>query len=132
MTKHENWLKKLQLKEVEVHMGMFDFSINIVIGKYESVNEYVRFKLDDEYFDVADFDGGYGSRGKCIYRSGYRPIIWIPKYPTKPREYATLAHESLHAMYHVQRWANFELSDETEEVMTHGVAHIINVVLESK
>lgn len=112
-------------------MGMFDFGINVVVGDYKGLNEYVRFKLDDEEFDTANFDGGYGSRGKCLYRAGYRPIIWIPKKPTKPREIATLAHECLHAMYHVQRWANFNLDDSTEEVMTHGMAHIINEILEN-
>lgn len=130
--KYEKWLEKLGLKEIEVHMGMFDFSINVVIGSYKNLEEYARFKLHDNEFNLASTDSDYLPRGKCLYKGGYRPIIWIPKKPRTSREFATLAHESLHAMYHVHRWAGFTLSDETEEVMTHGMAHIIFSILNSK
>lgn len=131
-TKHQQWLKKLKLKEIKVHMGMFDYGINVVIGDYSGLEEYTRFKLDDDEFELAIFDKDYLPRGKCLYRGGYRPIIWIPRKPQTPREHATLAHESLHAMYHVARWAGFPLDDSTEEVMTHGMAHIINQILSAK
>ena len=92
MKKYDTWLKKIGLKEKHVHMGMFDFGINVVIGDYEGLTPYIQFKFDD-------------------------------------KEFNTDAFECLHTMYHVQRWAGFPLGDETEEVMAHGMAHIINAVL---
>lgn len=132
LSKHQMWLKRLGLKEIEVNMGMFDYSINVVIGDYAGLNEYVRFKLDDEEYDNAEYDKGFQPRGRCMYRPGFTPIIWIPRKPKTSREHATVAHESLHAMYHVVRWAGVPTDDSTEEVMTHGMAHIINTILSAK
>ena len=129
MKKYDTWLKKIGLKEKHVHMGMFDFGINVVIGDYEGLTPYIQFKFDDKDFNTDAFDMGYECRGKSVYRVGFCPVIWIPRIPKTAREHATLAHECLHTMYHVQRWAGFPLGDETEEVMAHGMAHIINAVL---
>jgi len=132
LSKHETWLKKLNLKEIPIHMGMFDFGINCVIGDYKGVDEYIQTKFDDPEFKASNFDQGYEPRGKCLYCPGYQPVIWIPRYPKTPREHATLAHESLHAMFHVVRWAAIPIDDSTEEVMTHGMAHIIHEIIKSK
>ena len=128
--KHETWVKKIGFKEVNINMGMFDYGINCAIGNHKNIDEYIRVKFDDP--EWKSDDGGYEARGKCFYRSGYMPVIWIPKYPKTTREYATLAHESLHAMFHVFRWASMPVNDSTEEVMTHGMSHIINEILKSK
>lgn len=127
--KHIAWLKKLGFQEILIDMGMFDFRIVAVIGKVESLNEYIQFKLEDPEFDAENGNRGYPPRGKCLYRTGFVPIIWIPKKPRTPREYATLAHECMHAMRHVMHWAGLNSNEETEEVETHGVSHIIDVIL---
>lgn len=125
---HKKWLDKLGFQETEIYMGMFDYSINFVVGKHDNLGTYVAFKLDDPDYEE---DLAYEPRGRCIYRSGYRPIIWIPRKPRTPREHVTLAHECLHAMWHVTRWAGIPLDDSTEEVITHGMAHIYTKALES-
>lgn len=130
--KHSVWLKKLGYKEVDIHMGTFDYKIVCVIGDYKNINEYIQYKFEDPDFNYLDHNRGYEPRGQCIYRTGYVPIIWIPRLPKTPREYATLAHESLHAMCHVFRWAGLSVTDETEEVLTHGMSHIITEILNSK
>lgn len=132
LVKYNSWLKKLGFKEVPVHMGMFDFTINVVIGDYKSLTPYIQYKFDDPHFNTEHFDGGYECCGKTVYAHGYCPVIWIPRIPKTAREHATLAHECLHAMYHVHRWAGFPLDDSTEEIVTHGMAHIINEVLKNK
>lgn len=130
--KHTTWLKKLGLREIGIEMGLFDYTVICIIGDHGSLDEYIQYKFDDPDFRSEDFDKGFKPRGKCLYRPGYVPVVWIPKFPTKPREYATLAHESLHAVYHLFRWAGIEPNDQTEEVMTHAMAHIINTILENK
>lgn len=64
-------------------------------------------------------------RGKCFFRGGYVPIIWIPKKPRTAREHATLAHECLHVIFHLFEWANIPITRDTEEVMTHSMAYLI-------
>lgn len=122
---------KFGLKEIPVHMGAFDFTVICIIGKYKNVRKYVEWKfetsLPDGWLDV-----GYEPRGKYFFKMGYVPVIWIPRYPKTSREHATLAHESLHAAYRLIAWTGMPITDDTEEVMTHSMAHIINTVLGSK
>ena len=68
---------------------------------------------------------GYEPRGKVFYRRGYVPVLWIPRKPKTAREHATLAHESLHCVYHLFEWANLPMSRDTEEVAAHSMAHIM-------
>ena|SRR3990167_8016815 len=123
---------KFNLKEIRIEMGLFDFDVVCVIGDYKNLGKYIQWKFEDDSFDPEDFDMKYECRGKCCFKKGYVPVIWIPKKPRTPREYATLAHEALHAVYHLFDWANLPMTRDTEEVMTHSMAHIINNILEDK
>lgn len=125
--------KALGLQEIDIHMGAFDFTVVAVIGKYEKMTDYIRWKFEDKGFDAAQWERGYAPRGQCFFRRGYVPGIWLPRRPRTPREYATLAHECLHAVYHMADWAGLALTRDTEEVMAHSMAHLINGILkESK
>ena len=106
-------------------MGAFDFTVITIIGDYKEALKYVRWKCDDMETDFESFDKNYLPAGKCFFREGYVPIIWIPRKPKTPREYGTLAHEALHAVYHMFDWANLPMTLDTEEVMTHSMTHII-------
>ncbi len=128
----EQKAKKLGVVEKQVHMGAFDFIVNVVIGDYKAACAYTLWKFDDEKTNLEEYDMGYIPRGKCFFRRGYAPIVWIPKIPKTPREYATLSHECLHAVFHLFEWASIPLTRDTEEVMTHSMAHIISSVLSKK
>ena len=120
---------KFNLKEIEIPMGIFDFTVICIVGDYENVENYIRWKCEDKEFDLSIWDKGYESRGKCFYRIGYVPILWIPRAPETPKEYGTLAHESLHAIWHLFDWASIPMTRDTEEVVTHAMAHIISTIL---
>ena len=114
------------LKSITVKMGMFDFSVRCLIGKQEDAEKIIRTKLElDE-----DFDSGYQARGKTYFRTGYVPIIWIPKRPKTPLEYSTLAHECIHAMMYLYDWTGMEVNPGNEEVLCHGTAHLMRTILE--
>lgn len=113
-------------------MAVFDFDILCVIGDYKNLGKYIQWKFEDKTFDPKDFDLGYECRGKCCFKRGYVPVIWIPKFPNKPREYATLAHECLHAVMYMFEWANIPSNRSTEEVITHSMAHVINEILSKR
>lgn len=124
--------KKRGIKTIQVHMGAFDFIVNVVIGDYKAACAFALWKFEDKTTNLEDFDMGYIPRGKCFFRRGYAPIIWIPSIPKKAREYATLSHECLHAVFHLFEWAGLPLTRDNEEVMTHSMAHLINSVLSKK
>jgi len=128
----KEWLKKLKLKEIRVHMGMFDYLVNVIIGKYKSINEYARVRFEDDKFDINEGDDDVEPYGQFITRNGYVNIIWLPRYPKTPREYATLAHESVHAACALMDWADIKINKQTDEVVAHAATHIINEVLKSR
>lgn len=106
-------------------MGLFDFEVIVIVGNYDTACNFVSWKFEDKETDLRAFDMEYIPRGKCFFRRGYVPIVWIPHKPRTPREHATLAHECLHAIFHLFEWAGLPLTRDTEEVMTHAMAHLI-------
>ena len=104
---------------------MFDFGINVIIGKHDSVEEYIRYKFEDDSFDIDYWCKGYAPKGQHYYRAGYCPVIWISRLPKNADEYATLAHEALHAVYRLFNWAGMPMDESTEEVATHAMSYII-------
>lgn len=122
--------KALKLQEVRVKMGMFDFDVICIAGDYDKAAEYVAWKFEEKEFDAQESNKGYEPRGKCFFRTGYVPVVWIPKKPKTAREYATLSHECLHATMHLFDWAAVPTTPHTEEVMCHAMAHLITNILE--
>ena len=119
-------MKKFKgIKENTVHMGTFDFSVKVIVGDYKETCRYVLWKFEAPDFDINATNVGYEPRGKCFFKAGYVPVIWMPKKPTTPREHATYAHECLHAVYHLFEWAGLAATRDTEEVMAHAMAHLI-------
>lgn len=118
--------KQLGLKEYRLNMGVFDFDVAGVIGDYKKMGEYISWKFDDKDFNPELWDNGYEPRGKCFFRRGYVPIIWLPRIPQTPREKATFAHESLHAVFHLFEWASLPMSRDTEELVGHALGHIVS------
>lgn len=112
-------------------MGTFDFKIRIVIGKYENAGKYAEHIYELEKGDSMLYGDDISSPplGRCFHRDGYIPIIWLPKKPRTPREFATLSHEVLHAVLHIFRWACIPLTEDTEEVLCHALAHVLNKIL---
>lgn len=119
--------KEFGLKEVRVHMGLFDFTVVCVIGDKRKVDKFVAWKFDEK--EVPKFDANYESRGRCYFRRGYVPVIWIPRKPKTTREYAILSHECLHAVFHLFDWVGLPITRDTEEVMTHSMSHLIDSIL---
>lgn len=109
-------------------MGLFDYTIQCFVGDYKQSVKLAE-KLFNDDIPQDHITVGDEPRGCCMFNSECTPIIWIPGKPTTPREYATLAHESTHAVLHMFRWAALPVSDDTEEVLTHSIGHVIDSIL---
>lgn len=124
--------KQLGLDVVDTHMGLFDYTVRVCVGDHEKAKEYIAYVFEEKYDELADGNRGYEARGICYHRTGYVPIVWLPRYPETPREYATLAHEVIHAVNHLFDlfdWSATPLTRDTEETFAHSVAHVINNAL---
>jgi Zn-dependent peptidase ImmA (M78 family) len=118
--------KKFGFTEVYIRMGLFEYTVVAVIGNGKNLSKYRDWKFDEKGSEIETND----SQGLCLYKRGYIPIIWIPRKPKTPREYATLAHECGHAVKHLFNWAGMQHSEDNDEVYTHSLSHLITNVLE--
>ena len=123
--------KRFGFKEIRTSMGLFDFDVICIVGDYKNAGKYIRWKFEDKEFSPEKWDLGYEPRGKCFFSQGYVPVIWIPKKPRTPREIATLAHECIHAVFHLFAWASLSMTRDTEEVLCHSTAHLVNNILKN-
>lgn len=125
--------KQLGLNVFDTHMGAFDYTVRCVVGNYKKTLEYVAhiYELTDPKGFIEDeMTEDKDLRGKCWHHHGYVPIIWIPRKPRTPREYATLAHETAHAVYAMFAWAHLPNSRDNEEVFGHALGHVISNILD--
>jgi hypothetical protein len=120
------------LREIKIHFGTFDFSAYVVICKdISEAYRYASYCHDTTWIEERS-SGGYEARGKYFHRTGYCPIIWLPRFPSTPREYGTLAHEAMHVVTILMAWAGIQLNGDTDEVYCHALGHLVNSVLEAK
>lgn len=121
--------KRLGFKSIDVHFGMFDFTMNVIVGPGANVAKYLAWKFDTNDFPAFDPD-----RAHAMYfmAPGYVPVIWLPRKPTKPREIAALAHEILHVLRHMLvDWAAIPLTRDTDETFCHAMSFAMNETLEN-
>lgn len=108
-------------------MGMFDYTIRIVFGSQRTAVEYVQWLYEDDGVVVQ-----HQRRGFCAYREGFIPVIWLPRRPRTAIEHGTLAHEAMHAVAHMTRWAGIPINESTDEVYCHAIGHVVRRVLEKR
>ena len=120
--------QRLGFRTVNVHFGMFDFSLTVIVGPHEGIRKYLRWKFEEDFplgFDASRSHGMYFSH------VGHAPVIWLPRPPRKPREIAALAHELLHAIrLMLTEWAGVPLTRDTDETYCHAMSFAMNRVLE--
>ena len=115
------------MKDLQIHMGLFDFAVNFIVGPDDKkVYKYLGETWGDKTVAASNFNEGYTARGRCYFRKGWVPIIWLPRYPKTPREHATLSHECIHAVWHLFEWASLPMTRDNEEVLAHATSHLIN------
>jgi hypothetical protein len=117
-----------RLQEIRVDLGMFDNGLLCVVGPYEDLPRYVAWKHESP--GSASARWANEPKGCYVHRTGYRPVIWIPRKPRTPDEYGTLAHEALHAVrWLMQDWADIDFDHDTQEVYCHALSHCVREVL---
>jgi len=120
--------RKSRLKKIRVHFGMFDFTVHVVIGDEREAMDFASGAHRKQYSETHTLGRAYGT----IYRhNDYEPVIWLPKFPKTTKEHGTLAHEALHAVNELARWAGLDMTYESEETFCHALDYIVEKVLEA-
>ena len=73
-------------------------------------------------------------RGRCIYRIGYHPCIWIDGIDGKldyKTAVGTLCHEAIHGVSDIMDYLSMDVRDTSgNEFLAHSVEAIIRTYLE--
>lgn len=116
---------KPKIQEIDIAMGMFDFTVVFLTGDYKTAIKRIG-KIHDRKIEPDE----RAPRGCCIWKDGYHPVVWLPRRPRTHEDYSVLAHECIHAVSKMFRWCGMDMNPETEEVLTHGVGHLVKTYLD--
>lgn len=119
MTFHQK-AKKPGLKSYDFHMGMFDYTVRLVIGDHKKCIELMNWFHEGD----AWYDDGHEPKGQLFHHQTKCPVMWLPRVPRTIGEQATLAHESAHAVTRLFMWAGIPHDTSTDEVYAHGVSFL--------
>ena len=114
-------LRGLRFRRVE--MGLFDFSVDIVIGDAKLADRVMAVKYPDPR-PIGD------ARGMCFSRIGFTPAIWLPQPPVTPRHFGTASHEAAHAAIHLMVWAGVKIDEDDDETLCHAIGWIMTNIVE--
>ena len=69
--------------------------------------------------------------GLTLMRTGYNPIIWLPRKPRSPIEHGALAHEAAHATrFILVSQLGIPINAGNDEIYCHCIGWIVRRVLE--
>lgn len=99
------------------------FKIDLVIFPFEL---HVFFGERDELFhEVVDMDLSYGSEvGRTIMTESNGVVLWMPKTPCSPEDFAVLQHEIFHAVDMLYRRIGIKLSRHSDEAYAYMIGYI--------
>lgn len=121
MVKRRRW-PGLQI--LNIHMGLFDYTVKVVIGAQAPAIKFIRWYVRDLKVELSP-----DMRGCFFHRDPFCPIVWIPRRPRTAREHGTLTHEAMHAVSQMARWCAIGHAEATEEVFCHALGHLVTGVL---
>lgn len=120
--------RKYNLEEISISFGMFDYEFIVLLGQRKHLAEYLalRFGEPAHRFELADH-----VKGEAWFPDNkvLAPVVWLPRRPKTALEYATLAHEALHIVFHMTRWFGVELTKESEETHAHALSYAVRTIL---
>ena len=120
--------KKQNNKYCEIPILNNEYWVYVCIGKdKEELSKKLINYFEDKHNGNFDPDSVDGSRGQCYRKKGYNPYIFVNlnECKTKNQIYATLAHESCHAIDNIFYFIG---DNNRHELFAHSVAAVIRGV----
>jgi len=118
-------LKLFQL--IDIPLQPFGWDVRVLIGPREHLLTVGRWMLDwpDAEHDFVE------PAGLTLMRTGYNPIIWLPRKPRSPIEHGALAHEAAHATrFILVSQLGIPINAGNDEIYCHCIGWIVRRVLE--
>ena len=111
--------------------------ISVFIGNLDEFKAWVKKDYtDEEEHEFVDMVMGLKEENCGMASFNYdnrngQGVILIPKYPDSPKERAALAHELLHATFHILNFCHVDYTyDGNNEAFTYLMEHLTRNALE--
>lgn len=118
-------MKDKRYKEFEVPILNDSYKVYVYLGNKNRANEAIC-----KYLGITGELFLEENRGKCIYKKGFHPCIWIDSALPYQEAVGTLAHEAIHAVSDVMDYLSMDARDTSgNEFLAHSVAAIIRKCL---
>lgn len=107
--------------------GEFD----ILIGTHEEKEEYLNKKFG---YGLTNTNSGSEGNGQCITvltKDGPERLLWFERINTEPVELGLLIHELLHFTFAELKDVGIKHSDESEEIYTYFLQHLVVNILDA-
>jgi len=106
------------MKKITVPILNNEYGVHVIWGDPQKMISFVNRTFGEDY-SLADIER---MRGRCFHRYGVYPVILINN---KDHFWATLAHESIHAVGYI--W--YDIGEKAkDEVFAHSVGAIVFAV----
>ena len=120
--------KDKRYKHFEVPILNDTYKVYVYIGDKLKTNNAINKYLGEEDTNYV-FEEKL--RGRCIYRRGYHPCIWIDGTLDYKSAVGTLCHEAIHGVSNVMDYLSMDMRDTSgNEFLAHSVGAIIRTCLE--
>lgn len=110
-----------------IPIEIYNTDLLVCFGDVQGVKEALQKHIGDE--KTEETMRNFGKVGKttlartCMAANG-GVVIWMPLLPDNTKDYATLAHETLHATAFIMRKAGVPFSTDTEEAYAYLIGYI--------
>lgn len=118
----------MALKEILVEWECFNFQCHVVVGPRRLLPAYIKKRLKCVYKHEkdADINGLY-----FPHQPQRGAVLWIPRVPQTPKDYAVLAHEMTHCALDLHSQRAIKVDQDNDEPLAYLVEHGVRSVLEA-
>lgn len=120
----------LGFRQIVVRYEMFRYEFECIIGPKKNVGKYAATQHDNPAhsadYEVTD------QLAKFYCRTGFVPIIWLPRFPRTPHDYELLAHEVGHAVIFMLEERGVPIDHKNDETFCYALGHGVRTILEAK
>lgn len=121
-------------KAFVIDIPIYNRDLLVVFGDKEflakQLSEAYNIPLSDAYSIIEDINWYSNGRYYFNIEKGKR-FLWMPKTPTEPQEYATLAHEVFHAAFGLMNEIGASPSEDSEETYAYLIGYLTKEIYAS-
>lgn len=118
-----------------IELDVFRRGVRLVLGDADFLREDIKETFKDDEETVNELMGkvdecGKGSNGMALLSGSGESIVNVRHEIDNSFDIGTLVHEMAHATFHMMRFMNIPVNEDTEEVFCYTQTHLVTKALD--